>query len=420
MIRFVTLSVIIILNANWTTADEAEKWISDWNPYAQRQALAPNLQVNENTNSLLIKSKGHFRSNGAWQKSFPVREQEFYKIHAEYICQDVELPRRSILVRVDWRNAEGKRVSQPEYPRTRQETNDGHGLIEGIYPAPEGSATALIELIFRWSETGSVEWTNVDWRQSEPPKPRLVKMATVNFRPQKTSGPEENLKQFAVSVREAGEQKADIVCLPEGVTVVGTGKTYLDVAESVPGRSTEFLGELASRYSMYIVAGIYEQDEETVYNTAVLIDRQGKVVGKYRKTTLPREEIEGGITPGDSFPVFATDFGKVGMMICWDVFFPEPARRLAYHGAEIIFMPIWGGNENLFVARAIENQIYLVSSSYSARTGIWDREGKIVAEAKEVGSVVIYEVDLEKKTYWQWLGDFGGRIPREAPKVLEE
>ena len=112
------------------------------------------------------------------------------------------------------------------------------------------------------------------------------------------------------------------------------------------------MGNIARQYNLYIVAGLLEKDGNVVYNTAVLIDKKGKIVGKYRKISLPREEIDGGITPGDETPVFDTDFGRIGMMICWDVTFPETARALAKQGAEVIFLPIAGGHLKLAMARA--------------------------------------------------------------------
>jgi predicted amidohydrolase len=147
------------------------------------------------------------------------------------------------------------------------------------------------------------------------------------------------------------------------------------------------------------------------------LGRDGKLLGKYRKVTLPREEIDGGITPGDSFPVFETDFGKIGIMICWDVYFPEPARMLALKGAEIILLPIWGGDLTLAKARAIENQIYLVSSTYDMKTGVFDKTGKLLVEGTKENPVAVIDVDLNQRELFQYLGEFRNRIKRELPAL---
>jgi predicted amidohydrolase len=179
------------------------------------------------------------------------------------------------------------------------------------------------------------------------------------------------------------------------------------------------LGALAKRLHVNIVAGLIERDGKTAYNTAVLIGRDGKLAGKYRKVSLPREEVEGGLTPGSEFPVFDLDFGRVGILICWDIQFPEGARRLADLGAEVILLPIWGGTEPLYPARSIENQVYLVTSSYDSTTGIWSPKGELLTEASEEGSIAVAEVDLAAETYWEWLGNLRWRIPRESPPVNE-
>ena len=172
---------------------------------------------------------------------------------------------------------------------------------------------------------------------------------------------------------------------------------------------------------MYIVAGILEKKGNTVYNAAVLMDRNGDLAGLYHKVSLPREEIDGGVTPGNSLPVFDTDFGKIGIMICWDVTFPEPARTLAFQGAEVIFLPIWGGHLTLAKARALENQVYLVSSSYDMESAIFDQEGEIMKVATDEKPIAVVEVDLSQRKYWPWLGDFKNRILSEIPtkKALE-
>ena len=420
-VRTLSLGIILGMGLVWMSgaAGAVSFSLEGWEAYAQRAEIRPVMEKNEAAGCLLQKSNGEFRVDSAWRKRFPVQAGTWYHVRAEFVPKGVELPRRSILVKVDWQNKENGRVSQPEYPATRMYAENQTSVIEGVFEAPEEAVSAMVELMYRWDTAGEVRWTAVAFAAQNAPAPRKVKLATVNFRPRNSSGPRENLERFGEYVREAGEHGADLVCLPEGITVVGTGKNYIDVAEPVPGPSTEYLGTLAKAHSLYIVAGIYERDGETVYNTAVLIGRDGQLVGKYHKVALPREEIEGGITPGDDFPVFETDFGRVGMMICWDVQFPEPARRLGENGAEVIAMPIWGGIEPLFAARAIENQVYLLSSSYDACTGIWDREGKIAAEAPENGSIAYCEADLEQTTFWPWLGHLRSRISREAPPSRE-
>src|SRR5256885_17203532 len=123
------------------------------------------------------------------------------------------------------------------------------------------------------------------------------------------------------------------------------------------------------------------------------------------------------MTPGCEYPVFDTDFGKVAMMICWDVSYPEVARELAARGAEMILMPIWGGNETLCKARAIENQIPLVISSYDLRSAIYDQAGdaKAIAKDKSASMVVTAELDLAEPMYWKWIGHWRDRVWIEGP-----
>ena len=395
--------------------------IEKWSFENQRPEIAPKYWIDKNflfdkSATLALSAEGREYTNGHWKTWLPVIAGNSYHFKAHFFAENIYEENRSVLAKIHWRDSEGKRVGRPEYPATlREKEKNGWSIIEQQYTAPEHAAKAKIELIFRWAPNGIVHWGGIFFQHIDHIEQRLVKVASIHFKPQESKTPKENLSKFAKYLVKAGQLGADIVCLPEGITVVGTGKTYLNVSEPVPGPSTNFLGEIAKQHNMYIVAGIYEKEGDVVYNTSVLLDRQGNLHGKYRKVCLPREEIEGGITPGKTFPVFDTDFGRIGMMICWDVAFPEPARALAQQGAEIIFMPIWGGNLTLAKARAIENQIYLVSSTYSMKTGVFDQEGELMVEGTVDNPIAMVEIDLNKQKLWPWLGDLKNRIPREIP-----
>jgi predicted amidohydrolase len=396
--------------------------IPEWQPEAQRDENRPIFQAADKTsliegmNTLAIRGNGSPSANGWWTKTVSVSPEKHYGFRTYFLAEDVDNPSRSILARVIWQDVDGNETGLPEYPATLlTKKSGGWGIIQQNYYSPPGAVTARLELVFRWDIDGRVFFRHTSFTEISPPALRKVRISSIHFRPRSSKSARENLEKFAAFVAEAAEKKADIVCLPEGITLVGTGKNYLETSEPVPGPTTDFMGRIAEAHNLYIVANIYEREGEAVYNTSVLLDRKGKIAGKYRKVCLPREEIDGGLTPGDSFPVFATDFGMIGLMTCWDVFFPEPARILSRKGAEIIFMPIWGGNLTLAKARAIENQIYLVSSSYDMKTGIFDHEGNLIVEGTENNPVAIKTIDMNKRTLWPWLGDFKNRIPREKP-----
>jgi predicted amidohydrolase len=394
-----------------------------WRAYSAREEIAPRSWMEPDAQGRLrlgLAGRGDDAVDGRWVREVKVASGRVYRFRAEYRAKGVARPERSVLARIVWLDDSDRTRRAMDYPAAEEQTADPWTVVTGVYRAPEGAARARLELHLRWTAHGEVLWRGVELRESPPPEPRRVRLAAVNHRPKGTKSPEENREIFGRLVEEAAAREADIVVLPEGITIVGNGLTYAHAAEPVPGPTTEYLGTLAKRFQLWIVAGLYEREGVRIYNTAVLLDRDGTLAGRYRKMSLPDEEIEGGITPGADTPVFDTDFGRVGLMICWDSSYPEVARELAARGAEVLLMPIWGGQETLVAARAMENQVYLVASGYDFRTGIFDRRGERIADAQGDPEVVIAEVDLAERTLWPWVRDWRARIWREAPEWAQE
>jgi predicted amidohydrolase len=395
---------------------------TEWTFTTQRPALSPKHWEEQEIHFqdrmiLALAGDNNEHANGSWIKRTPIQGGAVVEFSLPYQIVNIDDPNRSVLTSLKWLDINGQQIGPKEFPRPTDEEVEGWQLIHQVYQVPDTAHGMEIELIYRWDADGIAYFADPECKFLNQLPKRIVKLAAIHHKPG-SSTTEKNLLAFGKYVEEAGRQGADIVCLPEAITLVGTGLNYVEAAESLPGPTSRFLGEVARRHKLYIVAGILEKEGDIVYNTAIFIDREGQLAGKYRKVCLPREEIEGGVTPGQEFPVFETDFGKIGIMICWDVAFPEPARALAMQGADIILLPIWGGNLTLAKARSIENQVYLVSSTYDTDemlTGVFDLEGKVLAQGNEEHPVVVVEVDLNEQKLWPWLGEFKNRIPQEMP-----
>ena len=446
---FVVTSILACLSQSGLTREpDSAPWPDGWTAKSQREEIRPAFRyepaAGPGGKGLFILSTDAEAGQHGWvQKTFPVTGGKTYEITVQRRTEQVDSPRRSTPVRIVWHDDSGKQVqtmpraegelpgrpipsAEPEHPLDGPTDAHGWTTISAKYPAPPKATRAVVELHLQWAPAARVSWTEATWTESEPVPARKVRLSTIHFPPTART-PEGNREQFAPLIAEAARKKADLVVLGETVTYVGVGKKPHEVAESIPGPSSEYFGSLAKQHRLHLVVSLYERDGRAVYNAAVLLGPEGQLIGKYRKVCLPHAEIESGVTPGNDYPVFKTAIGKIGMMVCYDGFFPEVARDLTKRGAEVIAWPVWGCDPLLAQARANENRVHIVSSTYMAPNSNWmlsavyDRDGRPLAVAQRSGDVVVHEVDLNEHRVGPYnLGAFHDMVQRHRPVPVPE
>jgi N-carbamoylputrescine amidase len=261
--------------------------------------------------------------------------------------------------------------------------------------------------------------------------------------------PEKNFVRAVAFIRDAAKQGAQIVCLPELFRSQYFCQTEdhanFALAEEIPGRSTSSLAELARELGIVIVASLFEKRRAGLYhNTAVVLDANGKLLGKYRKMHIPDDPLyheKFYFAPGDlGFQAWQTARGKIGVCVCWDQWYPEAARLTALRGAEIIFYPTaigWhpaekkefgaaqhSAWETIQRSHAIANGCYVAAANrighetpaHGAGIEFWGQSfvaapsGEIIAKASvEREEILMADIDWEDvdrhRTHWPFLRD---------------
>lgn len=220
-----------------------------------------------------------------------------------------------------------------------------------------------------------------------------------------------NLKKAKGLIEEAVGQGAKLIVLPELFNTGYRVEEYdMDLAETIPGPTTSWMGELCRDNDIYVVGCILENSNTAglVYDTAVVVG-PGGMVGTYRKIHLWDAENT-RFTKGEDFPVFDLGFARVGVQICYEVGFPEGARILTLKGADIVVFPSAFGKARLYAwdvatrSRALENGLYVIASNrtgtekgettFGGMSRIVNPQGMVLAEATQEDEMIVSEIDL--------------------------
>jgi predicted amidohydrolase len=207
--------------------------------------------------------------------------------------------------------------------------------------------------------------------------------------------------QMAAQAKTKYSRGLDLAVLPETAL---TGEAEGDaLARSVPfeGPVQAVFIRKAREHQCYIVVPTYlldSKEKKRCSNAAILVGRNGEVMGTYRKVhlvvSLERGTMEGGSTPGDALPVFDCDFGKLGIQICYDMEFADGWAELARKGAELIAWPTQSPQTSQPAFRAKDNRCYIVSSTWRHNASIFEPTGKIAAQITPPQSLLVHELDL--------------------------
>lgn len=255
---------------------------------------------------------------------------------------------------------------------------------------------------------------------------REVTIATVQFQP-KLGEPEENLVKMSDFVSKiASQQKVDLIVFPELATSgYELGVRFTEVAQRIPGPSINLMAQRAAEFGVYIAFGLVtkEKVESVIYNSAVLVGPDGELLGSYNKVHLRGEERM-AFREGFRFPVIDTEIGSIGLMLGWDLAFPEVSRSLSLEGAEILcLMANWESTEmdeyrTYIKSRAFENATFIAASNRVGEdvTLNFGGESMIVGPRGKVHAAIS---NAKPETKDEKAAEGADKAKKEEPKVQE-
>ena len=377
-------------------------------------------QLDREGEEFVIRRENGSGAMAAHVVGFALDDSPAFRFQAE-AAVDVAAPPESVGAVVDWRAADGKTIARDYLER---EICGEQRSFHRVLPRPAEAVRAELRMFSRWLEQ-SVRFFRPGAEGCEIP-PRTLRLITAKIDPPRPSTEAVNLhlaEQFFDRLAAEGEQP-DLILLPENLNTRSTPGPACRKAQPIPGPWSDFLAAQAKRFGAYVVTTLAEREDDNLYNTALILGRNGELIGKYRKVHLTLSEAEAGFLPGSEFPVFQLDCAKVGVATCWDNWFSESVRRLALNGAEIVLFPLAGdGDEthwrHIWPARAMDNGVILAASISQGEAKeptpaqILLPDGSVAAETRENPGYAAATLDLNRRylTYWLSVGPALGEGP---------
>ena len=237
-----------------------------------------------------------------------------------------------------------------------------------------------------------------------------------------TTGKDENLSTAEEYIKSAFEQGTDLAVLPEMFCCPYANKYFIENAEPISGKTWSFLSSMAKKYKLYLVGGsIPELENEKIYNTSFVFNRNGEQIARHRKIHLFDVTIEGGqkfresdtFSAGKDITLFDTEFGRFGLCICFDLRFPELSRLMTLDGAKMIIAPAAFNMTTgpmhwitMFRQRAVDDQVFTVGVSPArdekgeyvsfANSILCSPWGKVLRQADAEPELITEEIDLNE------------------------
>lgn len=237
--------------------------------------------------------------------------------------------------------------------------------------------------------------TNVESLKGKSPREVWIASFTSHWIKANSYG--EIVRQILDKMKGVSSYDPDIICLPEAFAQTKDSKSLLERAEGIRSSITGLFTEFAKCHKCYIICPLYVREEDQFYNSAIIIDRKGNMIGQYNKIHPTEEECDAGITPGNSPPpVFKTDFGKIGIQICFDINWPEEWRNLKKGGAEIVFWVSAYPDGRLLSSYACCYQYYVIGCPREDPSLVFDISGDLIANSGRAQHYVITPINLEK------------------------